>query len=78
MVRLVGVRFGGLVGGGMQFQLFEQEARVHQLYEALDAVRKKYGDRAVVRASGLHARSIGGASNPFDGGPPMLLARRRQ
>jgi len=78
MVRLVGVRFGGLVGGGMQFQLFEQEARVHQLYEALAAVRKKYGDRAVVRASGLHARSIGGASNPFDGGPPMLLARRRQ
>jgi DNA polymerase-4 len=56
MVRLLGIRFGGLVGGGLQFQLFEEEDRAYQLYHALDAVRKKYGDRAVVRASGLHAK----------------------
>jgi DNA polymerase-4 len=62
----------------LQFQLFEEEDRAYQLYHALDAVRKKYGDRAVVRASGLHAKSRGGGGNPFDGGPPLLLARRRQ
>ena len=78
MVRLLGIRFGGLVGGGLQFQLFEEEDRAYQLYHALDAVRTQYGDRAVVRASGLHAKSIGGGGNPFDGGPPLLLARRRQ
>lgn len=40
-------------------------------------MRDKYGDRAVVRATGIEARTIG-RSNPFSGEPPPLLANRRQ
>jgi DNA polymerase-4 len=37
----------------------------------------QYGDRSVVRAAGLEARTIG-RTNPFNGGPPPLLAHRHQ
>jgi DNA polymerase-4 len=43
----------------------------------MDKIRNKYGDRAVVRASGMDARSIGGWKR-FKGDPPPLLANRRQ
>ena len=41
-------------------------------------LRKRFGDRAVMKAAGIDARSIGRGENPFDGGPPVLLANRRQ
>jgi DNA polymerase-4 len=40
-------------------------------------LRVKYGDRAVVTAAGMQARTIG-RTNPFTGEPPLLLANRRQ
>jgi DNA polymerase-4 len=46
------------------------------LYNALDHIRNRYGDRAIIRAIGLEARTIGG-HNPFSGEPPALLANRR-
>ncbi|MBI1267507.1 MAG: DNA polymerase IV [Cryomorphaceae bacterium] len=77
LVRLVGVRFSHLVGGGYQINLFDDSEERIRLYEAMDKMRIRYGDRAVVSAAGMSARSIG-RSNPFDGGPPLLLANRRQ
>jgi DNA polymerase-4 len=77
LVRLIGVRFSHLVGGGHQINLFDDSEEMIQLYQALDRVRTRYGDRAVIRATGLEARTIG-RSNPFDGSPPPLLANRRQ
>jgi DNA polymerase-4 len=75
LVRLIGVRFSSLVGGAHQLQLFDQELAYPALYQALDRIRVRYGDRAVLRAIGLEARSIG-HYNPFDGEPPILLANR--
>ena len=46
--------------------------------DSMDDMRKKFGDRAVMKAAGIDARSIGRGENPFDGGPPVLLANRRQ
>ena len=43
----------------------------------MDKMRERYGDRAVVRASGMAAKSIS-RWNPFNGEPPPLLANRRQ
>jgi DNA polymerase IV len=77
LVRLVGVRFSHLVGGGYQINLFDDSEERIRLYQAMDKIRLQYGDRAVVSAAGMSARSIG-RSNPFDGGPPLLLANRRQ
>lgn len=77
-VRLIGIRFSHLVSGGHQINLFEDTTEQIRLYEAMDHIRKKYGDRSVIRASGMHARTIGRMVNPFNGQPPNLLANRRQ
>ncbi len=77
LVRLVGIRFSELVGGGHQMDLFTADEERLELYRAMDNMRNRYGDRAVIRASGLEARTIG-RSNPFNGEPPPLLANRRQ
>jgi DNA polymerase IV len=77
LVRLVGVRFSHLVGGGYQINLFDDSEERINLYQAMDKMRLRYGDRAVMSAAGLGARSIG-RGNPFNGGPPPLLANRRQ
>lgn len=77
LVRLVGVRFSHLVSGGYQINLFDDTEERVNLYQALDRMRNKYGDRAVISAAGMQANSIGRGENPFDGGPPVLLANRR-
>lgn len=77
LVRLIGVRYGGLVGGGIQFNLFDENEELYSLYTAMDKIRDRYGDRAVLRANGIEARTIG-RWNPFSGEPPTLLANRRQ
>jgi DNA polymerase-4 len=77
LVRLIGVRYGGLVGGGIQFNLFDENEEMYGLYSAMDKIRDRYGDRAVLRANGIEARTIG-RWNPFNGEPPPLLANRRQ
>ena len=40
-------------------------------------MRERYGDRAVIAAAGMEAKSIS-RWNPFNGEPPPLLANRRQ
>jgi len=76
-IRLVGVRFSHLVGGGHQMDAFTDTQEAMNLYQAMDKVRKRFGDRTVMRASGMDARSIGRMDNPFDGQAPVLLANRR-
>ncbi len=76
-IRLVGVRFSHLVGGGHQMDAFTDTQEAMDLYQAMDKVRKRFGDRVVMRASGMDAKSIGRMDNPFDGQAPVLLANRR-
>jgi DNA polymerase-4 len=77
LVRLVGVRYSHLVEGGQQIDLFQDCDKIMNLYHAMDKMRERYGDRAVIKASGMGAKSIS-RWNPFNGGPPPLLANRRQ
>ena len=76
-IRLVGVRFSHLVGGGHQIDAFTDTEEAMGLYQAMDRIRKRFGDRTVMRASGMDASSIGRMDNPFDGQAPVLLANRR-
>lgn len=76
LVRLIGVRFSHLVQGGYQINLFDQQPKLANLYQAMDKMRERYGDRAVIRAASMGARTIG-RSNPFNGEAPPLLANRR-
>ncbi len=76
LVRLIGVRFSHLVSGGYQINLFEDATEMINLYHAMDYIRDKHGDRKVMRAGGIEARTIS-RFNPFTGEPPPLLANRR-
>ncbi|WP_299104282.1 DNA polymerase IV [uncultured Tenacibaculum sp.] len=77
LVRLVGVRFSHLVEGAHQIDLFDDDEKIINLYSAMDKLRERYGDRAVMRAQGMEAKSIS-RWNPFKGEPPPLLANRRR
>ncbi|CAL2055717.1 DNA polymerase IV [Tenacibaculum sp. 190524A05c] len=77
LVRLIGVRFSHLVEGGHQIDLFDDDEKILNLYTAMDKLRERYGDRAVIRAKGMEAKSIA-RWNPFNGNPPPLLANRRR
>ena len=76
LVRLIGVRYSSLVSGNYQLGLFGERIDYPSLYNALDRIRLKYGDRSVIKAIGMEAKTIGGW-NPFNGEPPALLANRR-
>lgn len=76
LIRLVGVRFSDLVSGSYQMDLFEDTRKTANLYQAMDAIRNKYGSRSVYRASTFGAKTIGRMMNPFNGEPPVVLAHR--
>ena len=76
LIRLIGVRFSHLVHGTCQMDLFDDSAETIRLYQAMDRMRERHGDRCIIRASSLGARSIG-RFNPFTGEPPPLLPNRR-
>ena len=76
LVRLIGVRYSDLVGGNHQLSLFDDQVDYARLYQAMDRIRLRYGDRAIIRALGMEARTIG-RWNPFDGDAPPLLANRK-
>jgi len=77
LVRLIGVRFSHLVEGGHQINLFEDNKIQLNLAQAIDKMRERYGDRAVISAAGMEAKTIS-RWNPFNGEPPPLLANRHQ
>lgn len=76
LIRLVGVRFSHLVGGGYQINLFEDTQEMIGLYQAMDKVRNRFGQDAVKRAVAMGSKGIG-RMNPFNGQPPMIPAHRR-
>jgi DNA polymerase-4 len=54
LIRMIGVRFSGLVYGGQQLDLFNDKNEIIDLYLAMDKIRNRYGINAVRRAAGLH------------------------
>ncbi|MBA6152176.1 DNA polymerase IV [Gelidibacter maritimus] len=76
LVRLIGVKFSHLVEGGHQVNLFDDDTKLLNLNTAIDKMRERYGDRAVINAAGMEARTIG-RWNPFNGEPPPLLPHRK-
>ncbi|MGZ3864379.1 MAG: DNA polymerase IV [Bacteroidia bacterium] len=53
LIRLVGIRFSHLIQGNYQFDLFDDTIEHLQLYQAMDKLRKRYGQEAVQRAAGM-------------------------
>lgn len=65
LIRLIGVRFSALVYGNYQIKLFEDSQEQINLYQALDKLNVKYGEKTVCRAvaMGVGRRRF----NPFNG-----------
>lgn len=76
LVRLIGVNFSGLTSGCYQINLFEDSEKMLNLYQSLDKIRNRYGERSVIRASTMDTKTIGMMKNPFNGDPPVVLAHR--
>ena len=53
LIRLIGVRFSHLIQGTYQFDLFNDTTEQIQLYSAMDKLRKRFGEDAVMRAAGV-------------------------
>jgi DNA polymerase-4 len=53
LIRLIGVKFSHLIQGTYQFNLFNDTVEELQLYSAMDKLRRRFGDDAVMRAAGL-------------------------
>ncbi len=49
LIRLVGVRFSGLVSGGYQINLLEDSEHIIRLYQEMDSLRKRFGENAIKR-----------------------------
>ncbi len=62
-IRLIGVRLSQLCAGGYQINLFEDNEERIRLYQAMDKINFKFGDKTVCRAAGM---AIGTRNfNPF-------------
>jgi DNA polymerase-4 len=53
MIRLVGIKLGGLVSGVQQLSLFDYNEKQIRLYLSMDKIRLHYGTGAIKRASGM-------------------------
>ncbi|MEN5231847.1 DNA polymerase IV [Sphingobacterium faecium] len=53
-LRLIGLRFTDLVHGSYQMNLFEDNAQLVNLYQAMDAIKMRYGNDAIGRAVGFN------------------------
>jgi DNA polymerase-4 len=51
LVRLIGVRFTNLVEGSYQINIFEDTQESIGLYQAIDSVKKQYGEKLLIRAA---------------------------
>ena len=49
LIRLIGVRFSGLVSGNPQLNMFDDNIGMVNLYQALDRIRRKYGQQIIRR-----------------------------
>ena len=58
LIRLIGVRFSGLVSGNPQLNMFDDNLAMINLYQALDRIRRKYGQKIVRRGVGYPGNEI--------------------
>jgi DNA polymerase-4 len=52
LVRLLGIRFTRLVPGNYQIKLYEDTQEMIRLYQSIDSIKKRYGEKYLMRAIG--------------------------
>ena len=56
LIRLIGVKLGGLIGGVQQLDLFDNNEKMIKLYLSMDQIRLRFGSGAIHRASGVEKK----------------------
>lgn len=56
LIRLVGVKLSHLTGGVQQISMFDESPETISLYQTMDRIRSRFGQRAVTRAATLNPR----------------------
>ncbi|MGN6400691.1 MAG: DNA polymerase IV [Flavisolibacter sp.] len=52
LIRLIGVRFTDLIPGTHQINMFDDTQELIKLYQAIDSVKRQYGESFLIRAAG--------------------------
>ncbi len=65
LIRLIGVKFSHLIQGSYQIQIFEDSEEIINLYQAMDKIRRRFGEDKIQRAASLEFQLRG--FNPFNG-----------
>ena len=53
LVRMLGIRFTNLVPGTYQINLFEDTREMINLYQSIDSIKTRFGERLLMRAAGI-------------------------
>ena len=53
LIRLIGIRFTNLIPGNYQINLFDDTQETISLYQAIDSVKKQFGEGLLIRAAGV-------------------------
>jgi DNA polymerase IV len=59
LIRLVGIRFTDLVPGNHQIELFSDTQEMIRLYQAIDSVKNRFGEKTLLKAAGVEGRLKG-------------------
>ncbi len=57
LIRLIGIRFTNLIPGNYQISLFDDTQESINLYQAIDSVKKRFGEDLLIRATGARKTS---------------------
>lgn len=60
LIRLIGVRFTHLIPGCKQIDLFEDTQEDIALYNAIDSVKKRFGEKLLIRGGGFSKAFVSG------------------
>lgn len=53
LIRMIGIRFTNLIPGNYQIRLFEDTQEMIKLYQAIDSVKKQFGEKFLIKAAGI-------------------------
>ncbi len=53
LLRLIGIRFSDLIPGNYQINMFQDTQEAIRLYQAIDIIKKRYGEQYITRAIGM-------------------------
>ena len=66
-IRMIGIRFTNLIPRNHQISLFENTQEMIKLYQSIDGIKHRYGEKLLVRANGAlvqnHHRANAGKSS---------------